>query len=144
MTATSLPVRGFSTPCNGKMCAVGIGYGIGMDRSSCRDCWTLQDSITDLAPRLCSPFIGNQRIFVNRYSNSYGHQCQTLEDIAYTYQCSSIISPANRCCLQLTISNSHLHLDRAPYSVAVVVVVAAFFFHYREGNEWKLSTKREK
>lgn len=98
MIATSLCVHGFSTACNGKMCAVGIGYRIGMDASSCRECWTLQDSITDLAPRLCSPFIGNQRIFVNLYSNSYSHQCQTLEEIACTYQCTSI-SPANRCCL---------------------------------------------
>lgn len=69
MTATSLSVDGFSTACNGKMCAVWIGYRIGMDASSCRDCWTLQDSITDLAPRHRSPFTGNQRIFVNLYSN---------------------------------------------------------------------------
>lgn len=59
----------FSTACDGKMCTVGMGYGIGMDASSCRDRWTPQDSITDLAPHHYSPFASNHRIFVNLCSN---------------------------------------------------------------------------
>lgn len=86
VTATRLSARGFSTACNGKMCAVGIGYGIGMDGSSCRDCWTLQDSITDLAPRPRSPFTGESENFCQSLQQQLGHQCQTLEEVARTHQ----------------------------------------------------------
>lgn len=98
MTVSSLRAHGFPTTCNGKMWAVGIGYEIGMDAGACWDRRTLQDSITDSAPRLCSPFIGNQRIFVNLCGNSYGHQSQALEEaIAHTYR-RKTISWANRFC----------------------------------------------
>lgn len=96
MTVSSLRAHGFPTTCNGKMWAVGIGYEIGMDAGACWDRRTLQDSITDSAPRLCSPFIGNQRIFVNLCGNSYGHQSQALEEaIAHAYR-RKTISWANR------------------------------------------------
>lgn len=119
MTANSLRAHGFSTARNGKMWAVGIGYEIAMDAGSCWDRGTLQDSITDSAPRLCSPFIGNQRIFVNLRSNSYGHQSHALEEIARTSQRKSI-SWANRCRLRHAIWNSYFHLWREPVCVAVV------------------------
>lgn len=119
MTANSLRAHGFSTARNGKMWAVGIGYEIAMDAGSCWDRGTLQDSITDSAPRLCNPFIGNQRIFVNLCGNSYGHQSHALEEIARTYQRKSI-SWANRCRLGHAIWNSYFHLCREPVCVAVV------------------------
>lgn len=123
MTLNSLRAHGFSTTCNGKIWAVGIGYEIGMDGGCCWDRWTLQDSITDSAPRLCSPFIGNHRIFVNLCGNSYGHQSQALEEaIACTYRRKSI-SWVNRF---WAFWNSSFHLCREPVSV----VFFLFFFHY--------------
>lgn len=123
MTLNSLRAHGFSTTCNGKIWAVGIGYEIGMDGGCCWDRWTLQDSITDSAPRLCSPFIGNHRIFVNLCGNSYGHQSQALEEaIACTYRRKSI-SWVNRF---WAFWNSSFHLCREPVSVV--------FFSLHEGE----------
>lgn len=113
MTANSLHTRLFH--CNGKMWAVGIGYEIAMDAGSCWDRGTLQDSITDSAPRLCSPFIGNQRIFVNLCGNSYGHQSRgpSRRNSSHMATLEAYLGQTDAVC-DVHIWNSCFHLCREP------------------------------